>query len=43
LRLLGARTKEELRDLGIRAARQSPLEAFIQRRDAARRRNQAVE
>lgn len=43
LRLLGARTKEELRDLGVRAARQSPLEAFIQRRDAARRRNQAVE
>jgi CBS domain-containing protein len=40
LRLLGARTGDELHDLGISASRQSPLEAFIQRRDAARRRNQ---
>ena len=41
LRLLGARNKDELHDLGVSASRQSPLEAFIQRRDAARRRNQA--
>jgi CBS domain-containing protein len=40
LRLLGARTKEDLHDLGISASRQSPLEAFFQRRDAARRQNQ---
>jgi CBS domain-containing protein len=43
LRLLGARTSDELRDLGISASRQSPLEAFIQRREQARRRNQAME
>jgi CBS-domain-containing membrane protein len=43
LRLLGARDSQELHDLGISASRQSPLEAFIQRRDAARRRNQAAE
>jgi hypothetical protein len=41
LRLLGARDKEELHDLGISATRQSPLEAFIQRREAARSRNTA--
>jgi CBS domain-containing protein len=43
LRLLGARDLTELHDLGISATRQSPLEAFIRRRDAARRHNQAVE
>lgn len=43
LRLLGARTSDELRDLGALASRQSPLEAFIQRREEARRRNQAME
>jgi CBS domain-containing protein len=37
LRHLGARSVEEIRDLGIQAQRQSPLDAFIQRRDAARR------
>lgn len=30
---------EELRDLGIRAERQAPLDLFIQRREAARNRN----
>jgi len=39
LRLLGARNQDELHDLGIGATRQSPLEAFLQRREAARRRN----
>jgi predicted transcriptional regulator len=39
LRFLAARSPEELRDLGIGAARQSPIEVFIQRRDAARRKN----
>lgn len=37
LRHLSAREGEDLRDLGIQAERQSPLEVFIQRRDAARR------
>jgi CBS-domain-containing membrane protein len=41
LRHLGARTNDELTDLGFSAARQSPLEAFIQRREAARRQNLA--
>jgi len=36
IRHLAARNDEELRDLGISAARQSPLEAFIARREAAR-------
>jgi len=39
LRLLAARSPGDLRDLGIQAARQSPLEVFIQRRDAARKKN----
>jgi predicted transcriptional regulator len=39
LRFLAARSPEELRDLGIQAARQSPLDVFIQRRDAARKKN----
>jgi CBS domain-containing protein len=42
LRLLGARNQAELHDLGISATRQSPLEAFIQRREAARNRNIAA-
>jgi CBS domain-containing protein len=36
MRLLAARDPEELADLGIQARRQSPIETFIQRRDAAR-------
>jgi hypothetical protein len=43
LRLMGARSSDELHDLGVRAARQSPLEAFIQRREEARRRNLPAE
>ncbi len=38
LRHLVADSDEELRDLGVKAVRQTPLEAFINRRDAARRR-----
>lgn len=37
IRHLAARNGEELKDLGIQAERQSPLDAFIQRREAARR------
>ena len=36
LRLLAAQTPEDLRDMGFGAVRLSPLEAFIQKRDAAR-------
>ncbi|MEW5868235.1 MAG: CBS domain-containing protein [Chloroflexota bacterium] len=39
LRHMAARDREELRDLGMHAERQSPLETFIQRREAARSRN----
>lgn len=35
-RHLAAQDDQDLKDLGIEAARQSPLETFIQRRDAAR-------
>jgi CBS domain-containing protein len=38
LRHLAAREEEDLSGLGIEAARQSPVEMFIQKRDAARRR-----
>lgn len=38
LRHLAARGEDDLRDMGIAAARQAPLEAFKQRRDAARQR-----
>lgn len=38
LRHLAADQDAELKDLGVRAARQAPLEAFIKRRDEARRR-----
>jgi len=41
LRHLVARDESELRDLGMHAERQSPLETFIQRRDAARNKNRA--
>ena len=37
LRYLEAKSDDELTDLGIRAERTSPLDAFIQKRDAARR------
>ena len=37
LRYLEAKSDDELNDLGIRAERTSPLDAFIQKRDAARR------
>ncbi|HEX7972880.1 MAG TPA: CBS domain-containing protein [Anaerolineales bacterium] len=37
LRHLAAQDGEDLRDLGIQAARQSPLDVFIQRREEARR------
>ena len=36
LRHLAARENEDLKDLGIYAERQAPLQAFIQKRDAAR-------
>jgi hypothetical protein len=39
LRHLVADNETELRDLGIGAERQTPLEMFIQRRDAARNKN----
>jgi CBS domain-containing protein len=39
LRHLVARSPEELRDLGIEATRTSPLEAFLKRREEARKRN----
>jgi CBS domain-containing protein len=38
LRHLAAAGDEELRDLGIRAEREPPLETFLRRRDEARRR-----
>ena len=37
LRHLAARNEEELKDLGLAAQRKSPLEAFIERRDVARK------
>lgn len=37
LRHLAARSDAELADLGIRAARQSPMQLYAQKRDAARR------
>ncbi|NCF65713.1 MAG: CBS domain-containing protein [Anaerolineaceae bacterium] len=38
LRHLGARDENELRDLGIQAERESPIETFMRRRDEALRR-----
>jgi len=37
LRALTAKSEAEFTDLGIKAKRQSPLDAFIERRDAARK------
>jgi CBS domain-containing protein len=39
IRLYAAEEAGELRDLGIHAERQAPLDQFIQRRDAARNKN----
>jgi CBS domain-containing protein len=39
LRHLGAKDADELKDLGLQAERKSPIETFIARRDAARRRH----
>jgi predicted transcriptional regulator len=39
LRLLSAQEPEDLKDLGIKANRKLPLEAYFQRRDAARHKN----
>jgi CBS domain-containing protein len=38
LRLLAATDQEELKDLGIHARREAPLDTFFKRRDAARQR-----
>jgi CBS domain-containing protein len=43
LRHLAARDEAELSDLGIRAERQTPLETFIQKRDAAQLKNIAAQ
>lgn len=40
LRHLAAQSDDDLKDMGIAAARQAPLELFKQRRDAARQRAQ---
>ncbi len=40
LRHLAARSDDELQDLGIAAARQAPLDKFIEKRETARRRSQ---
>jgi predicted transcriptional regulator len=37
LRFLAARDDDDIRDLGIKAERESPLDAFIKRRDEAKR------
>ncbi len=41
LRHLAANSDDELNDLGIAAARKPPLERFIEKRDAARRRSRS--
>jgi CBS domain-containing protein len=41
LRHLAARNPDELRDLGIHAERQAPLDMFIQRREAMRIKNRS--
>jgi CBS domain-containing protein len=41
LRHLAAQDDADLKDLGIRAERESPIEAFIKRRDAARKQAQS--
>lgn len=40
LRHLAAHNPEDLRDLGVQAKRKTPVESFIERRDAARQNNQ---
>ena len=40
VRHLAAESDEELNDLGIQAQRELPVDAFIKRRDAARKLNQ---
>lgn len=42
IRHMSAKQEEDLRDLGIYAERQAPLQKFIQRRDAARRQNKSL-
>jgi predicted transcriptional regulator len=37
MRHLAAQSEDDLKDMGIAAARQAPLQQFIERRDAARR------
>lgn len=39
LRLIAARDLDDITDLGIKAEREPPLKAFLERRDAARQRN----
>ncbi len=41
LRHLAARSDDDLKDMGIAAARQAPLEVFKQKRDAAMRRSRS--
>jgi CBS domain-containing protein len=43
LRLLAADDVGELRDLGIKAERKPPLEAFIQKREASRKKHTSLE
>lgn len=43
LRHLCATSEDDLRDLGIKAARQSPIQTFMEKRDKARRRAQGKE
>jgi CBS-domain-containing membrane protein len=42
LRHMSAQREEDLQDLGIYAERVAPLQAFIQRRDTARRQNKTL-
>ncbi|MEJ2758440.1 MAG: CBS domain-containing protein [Anaerolineales bacterium] len=42
LRLLEMREIEEIEDLGIKAKRQAPLDAFIERRDALKAQNKNI-
>lgn len=41
LRHMAAQNDSDLDDLGIKAARKSPIDSFLERRDAARRQNQS--
>ncbi len=42
LRLIAARSDDDLADLGIAAARQSPLDAFIEKRDSIRKKTRSI-